>query len=349
MAAICSLIEQGHGITLVDFHGDFARSIHAIVPKKHQNRIVSFSPLDDSPIAFNPLHCVDRDGWPLVTDSMVAAMKNLFGDSWGPRLEQILQMALSACIAAGDTTLQDVRSMLTNEPLRMNILSRVDDPVVRQFWLVTFASWGRRLQTEACQSVINKLDALLTPRLRSMLCQRGPSFDFRQAFDERKIVIVNLARGQVGQTAASTLGSLVLSAIQNAALSRAEVPEDHRVPHFVFLDELQLYSNPQALTSLLAEARKYRIAVWSATQSLSSVDRDNVLPIVLANAANFVSFRVSQNDATEIAQMLDECVSHADLVSLPRFHAYARLIVGGEVQPPFSLQTVVMRRGRKRS
>lgn len=166
------------------------------------------------------------------------------------------------------------------------------------------------------------------------------SFDFRKAFNEGKIVIVNLARGEMGQTAASMLGSLVLSAIQNAALSRAEILESQRLPHSVFLDELQLYSNPQALTSLLAEARKYRVAVWSATQSLASIDADEVLPIVLSNAANFISFRVSQKDAVEIAPMLDDAVTPRDIVSLPRFHAYAHVMVNGEVQPPFSFTTI---------
>ena len=336
--AIQSLIKQGEGITLVDFHGDFARSIENSIPRSEKKRLVSFTPLSDKPIAFNPLFCSQPDRWPLIADSVLSGMRNLF-DSWGPRLEQILNAALSAAIAAQNTTLSDVRKMLYDEPTRVRILSRVTDPIVRQFWFETFASWNKKLQVEATQSVINKLDALLTPKLRSMLCQTGPSFDFRKAFDESKIVIVNLARGEVGQTAASTLGSLVLSAIQNAALSRAEIPESDRVPHSVFLDELQLYSNPQALTSLLAEARKYRVSVWSATQSLASIDQNEVLPIVLSNAANFISFRVSQKDAIEIAPMLDDAIRPQDLVSLPRFHAYARLMVNGEVQAPFSLKT----------
>jgi type IV secretory pathway TraG/TraD family ATPase VirD4 len=338
--AILSLIKRGQGITLVDFHGDFARSIQAAIPGRHRNKVIEFSPLSDSPIAFNPLFSKDPKRWPVVTDSVLSGMKNMFGNSWGPRLEQQLQMALSAAIAAQDTTLADVRRMFSDEPTRARILSRVSDPIVRQFWFETYASWGKRLQVEASQSVINKLDALLTPKLRAMLCQKGKSFDFRKAFDDGKIVIVNLARGEMGQTAASTLGSLVLSAIQNAALSRAEIPESQRLPHSVFLDELQLYSNPQALTSLLAEARKYRVAVWSATQSLASIDTDEVLPIVLSNAANFISFRVSQKDAVEIAPMLDDAVTPRDIVSLPRFHAYARVMVNGEVQPPFSFTTI---------
>ena len=337
---ITSLIKRGQGITLVDFHGDFARSIESAIPKPERHRLVRFTPLDNDPIAFNPLFCPDSESWPVVADSVLSGMRNLFGHSWGPRLEQILQMALSAAIAAQGTTLADVRRMLSDEPTRVRILSRVNDPIVRQFWFETFASWGKRLQVEATQSVINKLDALLTPKLRAILCQTGNSFDFRRAFDDRKIVVVNLARGEMGQTAASTLGSLVLSSIQNAALSRAEVPENERIPHSVFLDELQLYSNPQALMSLLSEARKYRVAVWSATQSLASIDRDELLPIVLANAANFISFRVSQKDAVEIAPMLDDQVSPHDLVSLPRFHGYARVMVNGEVQPPFSFTTI---------
>ncbi len=338
--AIDSLIKRGQGITLVDFHGDFAKSILSRIPKQFRSKVVDFSPLSDKPIAFNPLSCPELERWPLVADSVLAAMKNLFGDSWGPRLEQILFNALSAAIASGNSNLLDVRQMLVDESARMKMLANVEDPVVREFWLGTFASWGKRLQIEAVQSVINKLDALLTPKLRAILCQKGSSFNFRTAFDQQKIVVVNLARGQMGQTAASTLGSFVLSAIQNAALSRADMPEDQRLPHTVFLDELQLYSNPQALTSLLSEARKYRVAVWSATQSLASIDRDEVLPIVLANAANFISFRVSQKDAVEIAPMLDDKVTPRDIVSLPRFHAYARVMINGEVQSPFSLVTI---------
>ena len=338
--AILSLIIRGQGITLVDFHGDFARTILDSIPSRENDRVVNFSPFSDSPLAFNPLFCPEAMRWPVVTDSVLSGMKNLFGHSWGPRLEQILQMALSAAISAQNTTLADVRKMLSDEPTRTKILTRVPDPIVREFWFQTFASWDKRYRTEAIQSVINKLDALLTPKLRAMLCQTGRSFDFRKAFDEGKIVIVNLARGEMGQTAASTLGSLVLCAIQNAALSRAEIPESERLPHSVFLDELQLYSNPQALTSLLAEARKYRVAVWSATQSLASLDTDEVLPIVLSNAANFISFRVSQRDAVEIAPMLDDAVTPKDIVSLPRFHAYARVMVNGEVQPSFSFTTI---------
>jgi hypothetical protein len=347
--AIDSLIKRGQGVTLVDFHGDFATDILNRVPMQYQNNVIDFCPHRENPIAFNPLSCPNKDDWPLVADSVLSGMKNLFGNSWGPRLEQILLNALSATIVAGDTTLVDVRRMLSDEPHCVRILTRVDDPIVREFWFQTFASWSKSYRTEAIQSVINKLDALLTPKLRAMLCQTGPSFDFRTAFDQQKIVIVNLARGRMGPTAASTLGSFVLSAIQNAALSRADIPEDQRLPHSVFLDELQLYQNPQALMSLLSEARKYRVAVWSATQSLASIDRDSVLPIVLANAANFISFRVSQKDAIEIAPMLDDYVTPRDLVSLPRFHAYARVMVDGEVQPPFSLTTTIPKKIKKKS
>ena len=150
--AITSLIKRGQGITLVDFHGDFARSIENAIPKSERNRLVSFSPLSSKPIAFNPLFCPDPERWPVVTDSVLSGMRNLFGHSWGPRLEQILQMALSAAIAAQSTTLADVRKMLSDEPTRVKILSRVTDPIVRQFWFETFVSWGKRLQVEATQS-----------------------------------------------------------------------------------------------------------------------------------------------------------------------------------------------------
>ena len=266
-------------------------------------------------------------------------MKNLFGNSWGPRLEQILLNALSACIAAGDTTLMDVRRMLENEPLRVKILSRVDDPLVREFWLITFSGWSKSYRQEAIQSVINKLDALLTPKLRAMLCQTKTSFDFRQAFDNGNFVIVNLARGEVGQTAACTFGSLVLSSIQNAALSRASVKEDKRRLHYVFFDEVQLYSNPTALMSLLSEARKYRVAIWSATQSLASVDQHGVLPIIVGNAANFVCFRVSQNDAEQMNMLFGQ-FTQCSLAELPRFFGIARLTTNGEIQNEFSFVTM---------
>jgi hypothetical protein len=337
--AIASLIKRGVGFTLVDFHGDFAREVRAMIPRNQKHNLVDFDATDEDPIAFNPLACSDKNRWPVIADSVLAAMKNLFGNSWGPRLEQILLNALSACIAAGDTTLMDVRRMLEQEPLRTKILSRVDDPIVREFWLTTFAGWSKSYRQEAIQSVINKLDGLLSPKLRAMLCQTKPSFNFRQAFDTGNFIVVNLARGEVGQTAASALGSLVLSSIQNAALSRANFAEKERLLHYVFLDEVQIYANPHALTSLLSEARKFRIAVWSATQTFSSVDQD-ILPIIIGNSANLVSFKINHQDATIVASILCNQVMPSELEALPRFYSFCRLICDSEVQKTFSLKTI---------
>ncbi|MEZ6131129.1 MAG: DUF87 domain-containing protein [Planctomycetaceae bacterium] len=339
-------LHSGRNLCVIDPHGDLVESVLDAVPKHRTNDIVHFSAADrDWPVAFNPLRCPHPEQRPLVADGVVTGFKKIYGESWGPRLEQILRNSILTLLEQDHATLLSIRRLLTSPSYRSSIAGRVSDPVVRSFWTDIFASWGERFQAEAVSPVLNKLDGFLSnPIARNITCQSRSTLDIRNILDRPKSVLLcNLSKGLVGEQTSGLIGAFLVGAIQTAALSRADIPETQRIDVHVYIDEFHsfLSEGNDTFATILSESRKYRVAFAAlATQFLEQIDEDT-LSAVLGNCGSAVVFRSGVRDAEVLAQHLGGSIQPDDIVNLPNFTAYAKLLLNGEpTRGAFSMTTM---------
>jgi hypothetical protein len=233
----------------------------------------------------------------------------------------------------------DIRRLLDDRSFRSQALALVRNPEVRDFWLREYASYPARFRVEAIAPIQNKVGAFLAdPLVRRILTQPRSHFDLRRVMDEGKILLVNLAKGKVGEDTAALLGALLVTKLGHAAMSRADQPENERRDFFVYLDEFPTYTTT-GLASLLTELRKYGVAVILAHQYLTQLDL-TVRDAIFGNIGTIVAFRVGVPDAEMLAREFAPVFSVEDLVSLPHYHVYIRLLVDGVVTQPFSAETI---------
>jgi len=332
-------ITAGHGCCLVDPHGDLAEAVLATVPPQRTNDVILFDAGDQShPLAFNPLADCDPQSRPLVASGMLAAFKKLYGDSWGPRLEHIFRNCLLALLETPGASLVSLVQLLGDAGYRHAIVHRVHDPVVKAFWLREFAGMPAKLQAEAIAPIQNKVGQFVSsPLLRHILGQSRSTIDLRNIMDRSQILIVNLSKGRVGEDASSLLGSLIITALQLAAMSRADVREDQRPDFHLYVDEFQHFAT-ESFASVLSEARKYHLSLTLANQYLAQMD-EATAAAVFGNVGSLVSFAVGADDAETLTAQLGDAVTSQDLLALPKYEAYVRLLIDGLPSRPFSLRT----------
>lgn len=339
-------LHAGRNVCLIDPHGDLTESVLDAVPPRRTNDVVLFSAGDRSfPVAFNPLFCPHPELRPLLADGLVGAMKRLYGDSWGPRLEQILRNGVLLLLERREATLIDLQRLLTDGAYRATQVDRSSDPVVRAFWRDTFGKWNDRFRTEAVSPVLNKIDGFLSnPIARAITCQGRSTINLRTILDNpRAIFLCNLCKGLVGEETSGLLGAFLVASLQAAALSRAEIAEEQRTDVQVYIDEFHSFVSESntSFATILSESRKYRVAFAAlATQFLDQMD-ENTLASVLGNCGGTVAFRCGARDAETIAELLGGDLTADDVLSLPNYTAYARLLVDGEpTAGPFSMTTI---------
>lgn len=342
---LLNLIHQdmlaGRGLTVIDVHGDLAEAAAQLVPKHRTNDTILFEAASEHIIPFNPLSCPDPSRVDQVTSGVVSAFKKLY-DSWGPRLENLLRYAVFATVEQRGTLL-DMLHLLTDKSFRDYVVLRVSDHVVRSFWNNEFASWNSQYRTEAVSSVTNKLMPFLTSRqLRAITASFSkPSLDLRRVMDEQRILIINLSRGCLGQDNSTLLGSLLLTSIEQAAMTRAELPEHERRDHYLYLDEFQSLTTPSTAI-MLSESRKYRLCLTLSHQLTRQLD-PATYHAVIGNCGTLLSFRVGLEDAELLAPAFSKHPGQlppADLCNLPNYTAYARVLIDGHPSRPFSLRTL---------
>ena len=285
------------------------------------------------------LSCKEADQRGLVASAVVSAFKKLYGDSWGPRLEHIFRNALLALLEVPGTSLLSLQRLLSDTQYRKDVTGRVHDPVVRTFWEKEFATWKPQYRAEAVAPIQNKIGQFLSmPILRAIVGQSRSSLDLRRVMDDEQILIVNLSKGRIGEDGSTLLGSLLVSGIQLAAMSRANVPEKQRRDFALYVDEFQNFAT-DSFDTILSEARKYRLSLTLANQYLAQME-EATLEAVFGNVGSLLVFQVGARDAEALAEQLGGDATPRDLMALPRYRAYARLLVDGMPSRPFSVETV---------
>lgn len=328
-------INSPYGFAVIDPHGDYAQNVLKRIPAERAQDVVYFNAADtDFPVSFNPLEVYDEKLKTHTCSELIGVLKRLF-ESWGPRLEYILRYTILALLDYPDATMLDISRMLTDKKFRKQVLKYVSDPVVRNFWEVEFTSWGDRFATEAVAPVLNKVGAFTAnPLVRNIIGQPKSSFNIRQLMDEKKILIVNLSRGLVGEDNASLLGALIVTKIQMAAMSRADIPIEERVPFYLYVDEFQNFAT-DSFATILSEARKYGLSLTVANQYVAQM-MPQVKDAVFGNVGSIISFRNSADDARVMQRYFEPKFTEYDMIHMHNRHFIISMTVDGEKSQAFS-------------
>lgn len=336
-------VRNGEGVAFIDPHGSTAERILEYVPEHRIKDVVYFAPFDmDHPVAFNVMEDVGYDKRHLVVSGLLAAFRKIWVDAWSARMEYILSNTLLALLEYPGSTLLDVNRMLINKNFRKKVVENVTDPIVKSFWVDEFANYTDRYTQDATPAIQNKIGQFTSnPLIRNIVGQSKSSFDIRALMDEKKILIMNLSKGRVGEVNATLLGSMLVTKIYLAAMSRADVPMQvlQELPSFYFyVDEFQSFSN-QSFADILSEARKYKLNLIIAHQYVEQMEEE-VRDAVFGNVGTTVAFRVGPFDAEVLETIFSPQFTQTDLVNLGFAQIYLTLMIDGVGSPPFSATTL---------
>ena len=331
---------RGRGVTVIDPHGDLAERLVAQVPPCRENDLIYLNAPDiTQPYGYNPLRRVQADKIPLAASGLMEAFKKLWDEAWGVRMEHILRNTLYALIECGDATLPDILRMLTDKSFQREVLARVKNEQVRAFWAKEFSQYNPRYRQESIAPIQNKVGAFLAdPRLYRMFTNPPVDIHFRKIMDEGKILIVNLAKGRLGEDSANLLGALLVTTLGLAAFSRADVEEHNRPDYHVFIDEFQSFTT-LSVANMVSELRKFHVGLVLAHQHLYQLEPE-VRHAVLGNVGTIISFRLGPEDARIFAREFEPVFVPLDLVNLPNHDIYLKLMIDGTPSQPFSATTL---------
>ncbi len=333
-------IQQGNGIGFVDPHGEAAEELLEYIPSNRINDVVYFNPADlDYPLAFNIMEQVDVEHRHLVASGLMGVFKKIWPDVWSARMEYILNNAILALLEYPGSTLLGVNRMLSDAEYRKKVVDHVADPVVRAFWLNEFARYTQRLEVEATAAIQNKVGQFISnPLVRNIIGQVKSSIDMRKIMDEKKILIMNISKGRVGEDNSRLLGALLITKLQLAAMSRVDVPEEKRQDFFLYVDEFQNFAT-ESFATILSEARKYRLSLTLGHQYITQMEEE-VRDAVFGNVGTIVVFRVGAEDAEYLEKEFAPEFVAQDLVNLPKYNIDLKLMIDGVAGPAFSAETL---------
>ncbi|MEK7538476.1 MAG: type IV secretion system DNA-binding domain-containing protein [Patescibacteria group bacterium] len=333
-------IRHGHGLCVIDPHGDLAERLVAYAMGVRRGDLIYLDAADiTQPYGYNPLRRVRKDKVPLAVSGLLEAFKKLFDDAWGVRMEHIFRNTLYALIEYGNATLPDVLRMVSDAKFQRDVLKHVENVQVRKFWEEEFPHYNPRYRQEMISPIQNKIGAFLAdPRLHRIFTEPPVDLHFRHIMDTGKILIVNLAKGRLGDDSANLLGALLVTTLSLAGWSRSEIPERERRNFFVYLDEFQTFTT-LSVTNAVSELRKYALGFVLANQHLHQLTED-VRHAVLGNVGTIITFRVGPEDARILAREFSPVFSPEDLSSLPNHDIYVKLMIDGAPGRPFSATTL---------
>jgi len=333
-------IGRRRGVAVIDPHGDLAERLIASVPPWREGDVIYMNAPDLSqPYGYNPLRRVRADRIPLAASGLMEAFKKLWDEAWGVRMEHILRNALFALIEFGEAQLPDILRMLTEKSFQREVLAQVKNDQVHAFWTREFPNYNPRYRQESIAPIQNKVGAFLAdPRLYRIFTSAPVDLHFRQIMDEGKILIINLAKGRLGEDTANLLGALLVTTLGLAALSRSDVEEQKRPDYHIFIDEFQSFTT-LSVANMVSELRKFRIGLVLAHQHLHQLELD-VRHAVLGNVGTLISFRLGPEDAQIIGREFEPAFSPEDLVNLPNYEIYLKLMIDRAPSRPFSATTL---------
>jgi len=337
---IVSDIQEGKGVAVVDPHGDLADHILDNIPSNRTNDVIVFDPSDrDFPVAFNMLENIDPSMNSIVASGLVGIFKKLYAESWGPRLEHILRNTILSLLESPGMTMLGIPRMLVDDKFRKKVVSQISDPIVKKFWADEFEKMQERQRTEAVAPIQNKVGQFLSSSIiRNIVGQPKSMIDLRFAMDRKKIFVCNLSKGKIGEDNSSLLGSMIITKFQLDAMSRSNIPEKDRTDFYLYVDEFQNFAT-DAFATILSEARKYRLNLTMANQYIAQMPEE-VSDAVFGNVGSLLAFQVGFDDAEYVSKQFSEIALPNDLVQLPKYNLYSKLLIDGMPSQPFSAATL---------
>jgi type IV secretory pathway TraG/TraD family ATPase VirD4 len=334
-------IHRGVGLALIDPHGDLVERIARQIPDRRQSDVIYLNASDPhQPFGYNPLRHVREDRISLAASGFLEVFKKMWPDAWGVRMEHILRNVLLALLEQPNATMRDILRMFSDKTFRAGIAKSLKNPTVKNFLEKEFNQYSFSYRADGIASIQNKVGAFLAdPILNRILTTSKSEIHVRKIMDEGKILLVNLAKGRLGEDSSSLLGGLLVTTIGLAAYSRADIAENQRKSFFAYVDEFQSFTT-MALANMLSELRKYRVAFTIAHQYMHQLDPD-IRHAVLGNAGTIISFRVGAEDAPYLAREFVGQFAEADLVQLPNYRIYLKLMIDGSPSRPFSGVTLM--------
>lgn len=336
-------IRGGEGLAVIDPHGDLIEDILMLMPPERAEDVILFDPSDvEQPLGFNMLEAHSEQQKHLVVTSVIGLMYKLFDPNKtgiiGPRFEHAVRNAMLTCMYQPGATFMEVVRALTDQNFVQELLPRVEDPVIRRYWTDQIAQTSDFHKSEVLDYIVSKFGRFVTNKMiRNIIGQSESAFNFREAMDTKKILLINLSKGKIGEENSSFLGLVLVPKILVAAMSRQDMPMDQRKDFFLYVDEFQNFATPD-FAQILSEARKYRLNLIVANQFVGQMEEE-VKNAIFGNVGTIASFRVGVTDANYLQHEFQPTFTEADLINIDRFNCYMRTIVGGEPVLPFSLDT----------
>ena len=334
-------IKAGHGVCVIDPHGDLVEGILQYIPPERAEDVIYFDPADvERPIGLNLLEARGEQEKHFITTAIINLMYKLYDPQRtgivGPRFEHTVRNAMLTVMCDEGTTFIEVVRILTDPKYVQELLPKLTDPIVRRFWTDQIANTSDFHKSETLDYIVSKFGRFVTNSvIRNIIGQSESSFNFRNVMDEKKILLINLSKGRLGEENSSFLGLVLIPKLLVAAMSRQEIPEEDRKDFFLYVDEFQNFATPD-FAVILSEARKYRLGLTVANQFIGQMD-DEVKNAVFGNVGTLVCFRVGVTDASYIAREFQPVFGETDMINIDKYHAYMKTIVRNEPIPPFSI------------
>jgi hypothetical protein len=336
-------ILHGEGVCFIDPHGGTAEKLIEFVPEHRMRDVLYFAPFDlQYPVSFNVLENVEADRRHFVVAGLMSTFEKIWADAWSARMSYILQNTIAALLEFPGATLLGVNRMYIDKEYRKNVIANISDPATRSFWVDEYSKYTDKYAQEATPAIQNKIGQFASNALvRNIIGQEQSSFNMRELMDKKKIFIVNLSKGRIGEGNANLLGSMLITKIYLSAMSRADAtPAEMRAlpPFFLFVDEFQNFAN-KSFADILSEARKYKLSLTIAHQYIEQMEEE-VRAAVFGNVGTMLAFRVGSFDADVLEKEFAPVFTAEDLVNLSLRQTYLKLMIDGVSSQPFSASTL---------
>jgi len=333
-------IQNGYGLAFIDPHGETAEELLNYVPKERIEDVIYFNPGDLSwPIGFNIMEAKDPETRHLIASGLMSVFKKIWPDVWSARMEYILHNCIISLLEYPDSTLLGINRLLSDPEYRKQVVEKITDPVVKAFWTQEYARYTQRYEVEATAAIQNKVGQFVSnPLIRNIIGQIKSTIDMTDIMNEKKIFIVNLSKGRIGEANSMLLGALVVTKLYLAAMERVNISEEEREDFFLYVDEFQNFAT-ESFASILSEARKYRLCLVLAHQYILQLEEE-VAAAIFGNVGTIITFRIGAEDSEYLEKEFAPVFISEDFVNLGKYNVYIKLMIDGIAGRPFSATTL---------
>ncbi len=335
-------LKHNEGMCIIDPHGDLVETLLDYIPKHRINDVIYFDPADQERTVqinlFEGENVVHRE---LIASGIISVFQKLYSYSWGPRLEYILRNCLLTLLKSKEAKLSDVLELLTNKKFRDSVVEKLDDPILKSFWVNEYNKMQDRQRQESISSILNKVGQFVSsPIVRNVVNTNQSSFSIEELMAEGKILLVNLSQGRLGEDNATLLGAMMITKIQLAAMARVNIPEEKRRDFYLYVDEFQNFAT-DAFIKILSEARKYRLNLTLANQYIDQIPEE-VRQAIFGNCGNIISFVMGAGDASYFQAEYGGLYTQDDLVNLDKYQIINKISIDNVLSRPFPAYTLAL-------